>query len=64
MNFVEGFDKFINKIDSILKEFKDLKLENSKILAEKNIYINNKLLKGEINISKKLMIWNKKTLEM
>jgi len=34
----------IKQIDFILKEIKDLKFENSKILTE------NKLLKGEINI--------------
>jgi len=38
------FDEFNKKMDFILKEIKDLKLENSKILTD------NKLLKYEINI--------------
>ena len=45
VNFMgKQFDDFSNKMDTILKELKDLKLENSKILSE------NKLLKDEIII--------------
>ncbi|CAI6343109.1 unnamed protein product [Macrosiphum euphorbiae] len=45
VNFMGNqFDDFSNKMDTILKELKDLKLENSKILSE------NKLLKDEISI--------------
>ncbi|CAI6363908.1 unnamed protein product [Macrosiphum euphorbiae] len=45
-NFVGNqFDDFNNKMDCILKEFRELNLENSKILTE------NKLLEDKINIT-------------